>query len=279
MTARSYLYVPGDDAGKLARALSRGADALIVDLEDAVAPARKDLAREQVLTWLADLREPASEIWVRVNDGARRHADVDALRSAPNVTGLCLAKVRSADEVADIDRRLGGTAVALMPLLETAGAVYDARLIAAAPRVQALQLGEVDLSADLGIEPGPDGLELLWARSQVVAASAAAGIDPPVAPVSVDFRDLTAFAASTQALRRLGFFGRACIHPAQLPTVHDVFTPTAAQIERARRVVALLDGDRTGVALDENGRMVDEAVVRSARRVLAVAGGTRPETT
>lgn len=267
MTPRSYLYVPGDSASKLARALDRGADALIVDLEDAVTPARKQLARDQVLAWLHQLRDPGTQIWIRVNAGARRQADVQALRSAPNLWGLCLAKTASADEVADIDRRLAGSPLALMTQLETATAVFEARAIAASPRVERLQLGEVDLSADLGIEAGPDGLELLWARAQVVAASAAAGIAPPVAAVSVDFRNLTALAESTLALRRLGFFGRACIHPAQLSVVHHVFTPTAAQIERARRIVALLDGQ--GVAVDEDGQMIDEAVLRSARRVLA----------
>lgn len=274
MAARSLLYVPGDDADKLAKALDRGADALIVDLEDAVAPSRKESARERVLAWLAELHDPPAPIWVRINDGDRRIDDLEALRHAPNLYGLCLAKTRSADEAADIARRLAGTGLRLMALLETASALLEAPAIAAVERVERLQLGEVDLCADLGLQPGPDGIELLWARSRVVAASAAAGIDPPAGAVSTDFRDLSGLAASTRSLRRLGFFGRACIHPAQIPTVHEAFRPTPDEVERARRLVSLLDSDTgvgVGVGVDENGRMVDEAVIRSARRVLATA--------
>ncbi|MBA8956891.1 hypothetical protein ACFQU9_14080 [Actinomadura namibiensis] len=116
------------------------------------------------------------------------------------------------------------------------------------------------------------GAGLLWARSQVVLASAAARVRPPIAPVSTDFRDLEALRTSTLALRRLGFRGRACIHPAQLPVVNEVFTPSPQEIARARDLVARHDAamaEGSGVCLDERGRLVDEAVVRSARRLLA----------
>ncbi|MFC6929162.1 aldolase/citrate lyase family protein [Actinomadura yumaensis] len=134
-------------------------------------------------------------------------------------------------------------------------------------------MGEADLRADLGVEPGPDGRELLFARSQVVMASAAARIEAPIAPVSTDFRDLDSLRASTLALKRLGFQGRACIHPDQLPVVNAVFTPSAQEVARARDLVERYDAAiaaGTGVCLDERGRLVDEAVVRSARRLLAI---------
>ncbi|GAA4988904.1 hypothetical protein GCM10023205_69920 [Yinghuangia aomiensis] len=119
-----------------------------------------------------------------------------------------------------------------------AAAVLAARDIAGAPRVRRLQVGEADLCAELGVEPGTDERELLGVRSQIVPTSAAAGIEPPVAPASTNFTDLAALQASTEALRRLGYRGRACIHPAQLAVVHGVFTPSAEEVARARALLA-----------------------------------------
>ncbi|MEV0454110.1 HpcH/HpaI aldolase/citrate lyase family protein [Catellatospora methionotrophica] len=317
---RSYLYVPGDNPAKLAKALTVGADALIVDLEDAVPPSGKDAARAAVAAFLAGAGAAAGgggavggagaagmiavsgprvgldhafgpetaisageagrpRVWVRVNSGDIGHIDAAAVVGA-GLAGLCVAKTESVAQVAALDGVLGELeraaglgvgSVKVVPLLESAAAVLAAPEIARAPRVVRLQLGEADLAADLGVTLGPDERELLWARSQAVLASAAAGIAPPVAPVSVNFRDLDALRDSTVALKRLGFRGRACIHPAQLSVVHEVFTPTEAELAAARDLVgrheqALRDG--SGVCLDAHGRLVDEAVVRSARRLL-----------
>ncbi|MEU8003022.1 aldolase/citrate lyase family protein [Catellatospora sp. NPDC049111] len=313
---RSYLYVPGDSPAKLAKALTVGADALIVDLEDAVPPAGKDAARAAVAAFLAmlaasgqDLRSDPSfgpetaispaaadigradaggnsagdrpRVWVRVNPGELGHVDAAAV-VGPGLAGLCVAKTETVEQLSALDEvlagleRAAGLAVGstkVVPLLESAAAVLAAPAIARGPRVARLQLGEADLAADLGVTLGPDERELLWARSQVVLACAAAGIAAPVAPVSVNFRDPDALRTSTLALKRLGFRGRACIHPAQLPVVHEVFTPTESEIAAARDLVArheqaLRDG--SGVCLDARGRLVDEAVVRSARRLLAL---------
>ncbi len=298
---RSYLYVPGDAPAKLAKALTVGADALIVDLEDAVPPSSKASARQTAAAFIADVAAggvgsfgetgrtatdvPAvspklPRVWVRVNPGELGYRDAEAV-VGEGLAGLCVAKAESAAQLAALDevlseleRRAGlapGT-VRVAPLLESAAAVLAAPAIARAPRVARLQLGEADLAADLGVTLGPDERELLWARSQVVLAGAAAGIAPPVAPVSVNFRDPDALRASTLALKRLGFRGRACIHPAQLPVVHEVFTPAESELAAARDLLrrheqAVRDG--SGVCLDERGRLVDEAVVRSARRLLA----------
>lgn len=282
MTARSYLYVPGNAPEKLAKACGRGADALIVDLEDAVPHAGRTAARAAVADWLAQ-GPSGPEIWVRVNSGAAGHADARAV-IGPALTGLSVAKAESVAEIealaallddAEAAAGLASGTIAVMPLLESGAAVFEARAIARAPRVTRLQLGEADLAADLGITPGPAGMELLWARSQVVAASAAAGIAPPVAPVSVEVRDLAAFRQSTEVLARLGFVGRACVHPAQLPVVHEVFTPSAEALAAARSLLARYEqalASGTAVCLDEAGRLVDEAVVRSARRVVGMAG-------
>lgn len=284
--ARSYLYVPGDKPEVLAKATGRGADALIIDLEDAVAPGAKDDAREVVRQFLGGLppaAEGAVEIWVRVNgDGLAGH-DIEAVASGA-VTGFCLAKAESADDVdaaaeacGRAEDRLGlepGT-FALAPLLESASAVLDARAIASAsPRVVRLQVGEADLRAEIGVSLGADERELLLVRSSVVLASAAAGIEPPVGPVSTNFGDLDALRESTEALARLGYRGRACIHPAQAAVVNEVFTPSEEQLAAARSLIerydaAIAAGD--GVFTDGAGRMVDLAVIRQARRTLALA--------
>lgn len=270
---RSALYVPGDQPRKLAKAAGYGADSLIVDLEDAVPPHAKDLARDTVADWLAGLdgESGGPRVWVRVNPGPAGLADLEAVAS-PAVTGICVAKAESVEGLAELDAALAGhPGIVLCPILESAAAVLAAPLLARAPRVARLQLGEADLKADLGVETGPDERELLWARSQVVLASAAAGLGAPLAPVSTVLDDPEALRASTRALRRLGFHGRACVHPAQIPVVHEVFTPSPEEVARARDLVARFEAAAGGVLVDGGGRMVDEAVVRQARRVLASA--------
>ncbi|WP_106398851.1 HpcH/HpaI aldolase/citrate lyase family protein [Actinocorallia populi] len=280
MTARSALYVPGDAADKLAKALTRGADELIVDLEDAVPPSGKEAARATVASWLGGLAGPtAPRLWLRINPGEQGREDLRAV-AAPGLAGVCVAKAEDPADLAALDALLtrleaerGITVpLRLIPLLESGEALFRARELARAPRVVRLQLGEADLAADLGVTPSPDGRELLWARSQTVAASAAAKIEPPIAPVSTDFRDPDALRESTRALRRLGFWGRACIHPAQIPVVHEVFTPTEEETARAEDVLARYEealAAGSGVCLDARGRLIDEAVVRSARRLLS----------
>ena len=283
--ARSHLYVPGDKPEVLAKALGRGADALIVDLEDAVAPASKDAARTVVADWLSGLPAAADnpvQVWIRINSGEMGHTDVRAVLS-PAVTGVVAAKTESAEELVALHAvltamedklELPAGSIGVVPLLESANAVLNALSIAKAPRVQRLQVGEADLRADIGVELGADGRELLYVRSQVVLISAAAGIDPPVGPVDTNFRDTEALAESTRAVKRMGYVGRACIHPAQAAIVNEVFTPTADEVAAAKDLIARFDaamaaGD--GVCLDAQGRMVDEAVVRQARRTLSLA--------
>lgn len=275
---RSYLYVPGNAETKLASALTRGADALIVDLEDAVPLSLKDVALERVKEWLTTLPDPGEvEIWVRINGGTRRRSETLALAGSPRLTGLALAKADDAGEVAAVGSvldELGDTTTRLMPLIESAVAVLDARAIAAVPRVHRLQIGEVDLTGELGIEPGPDEAELLALRTQVLVASLAAGIAPPMAPVSRVTRDMVAFAESTRRARRQGFVGRACIHPAQVAVVHEVFTPSEEEVSAAHETVQLAtaaEQSGSGVVLDAQGRLVDPAVVRAALRTLALS--------
>lgn len=279
-SARSHLYVPGDRPEMLARVAGRGADVLIIDLEDAVAPTAKSAARQAVAAHLAEAcRDGAPQLWVRINSGAAGLADLEAV-VAPALRGVCLAKAADAGQVArladqmsrlEAERGIEPGTIAISPLLETAAAVLRASDIAAAPRVARLQVGEADLKVDIGVDTGPDERELCWVRSLVVLASAAAGIDPPVGPVSTNFTDLDALRESTLALKRMGYRGRACIHPAQVPVVNEVFTPTIAEVERARALLARYDqatATGAGTFTDGDGRMVDLAVVRAAQRVL-----------
>lgn len=283
--ARSHLYVPGDKPEVLAKALGRGADALIVDLEDAVAPAHKAAARDIVAHWLSTLPRAAEnpvQVWVRINPGDAGHVDVRAVASAA-LTGVVAAKTESAEELVALhgvlteaeDRlEIVAGSLAVVPLLESAHAVLQAMAIAKAPRVQRLQVGEADLRADIGVDLGPDGRELLFVRSQVVLISAAAGIEPPVGPVDTNFRDLDALRESTRAIKAMGYVGRACIHPAQAGVVNEVFTPTEQEVAAAIDLIARFDAAMAAgdaVCLDAQGRMVDEAVVRQARRVVALA--------
>jgi citrate lyase subunit beta / citryl-CoA lyase len=288
-TTRSYLYVPGDRRDRLAKAGTRGADALILDLEDSVAPTRKDQARVEVARWLDERlgEEPGSgsQLWIRINADSAA-ADIGATVSNA-VFGLVVPKAEPS-LLAEVDelltrreREIGVAAgqLVLLPLIETAAGLLAAAQIATAPRVVRLGIGEADLTAELGLRPGPGAAELIPIRLQVVIASAAGGIAGPLAPMSADFRDLAALRASSEALLRLGFRARTAIHPAQIPILNEVFAPSADEIDRARRLVEAFDAaqrDGSGVITDEAGRMVDVAIVRSAREVLARAAGRGP---
>ncbi len=280
---RSYLYVPGDQPDRMAGALQRGADALILDLEDAVAPANKILARERVAHFLSgELTGP--KFWVRINRGEAGLDDVAMVVPEAGLTlaGFVVPKVESIDDLDELSRELEileaandreNHPIPLCALIETADGVFDARDVALHPRVVRLAIGEADLSADLGVELTPgDERELLTARSMVVMASAAARIDAPTGPAAIDFRDLEAFRASSEALRRMGFGGRPAVHPAQVPIINEVFTPSAQDVQRARDQLAAFAAAGGGACVGSDGRMVDEATARSARRLLARAG-------
>ncbi|MFJ8203538.1 MULTISPECIES: HpcH/HpaI aldolase/citrate lyase family protein [Micromonospora] len=274
--ARSYLYVPGDRADLLDKAAGRGADALVLDLEDAVTPARKEHARETVAGYLGAAAPAGPELWVRINSD-QVAADVEVLSPAaagvwvPKAEPELLAEVDAA--LTRVQRRLGPDAPAfrVVALIETARGVLTAPRVAAAPRVLRLGLGEADLAGELGLQPGPDRAEFAPIRSQVVVASAAAGITPPVGPVETTLRDPERLELTTRALLRQGFRARSAIHPGQIATINEVFTPTEAEVASARAVLAALErAERggSGVATDADGRLLDRAVVRAAAEVV-----------
>ena len=258
---RSLLFAPGSDERKLQSALGSPADAVIADLEDAVAPSQKQAARELV----AQLRPPI----VRVNGAETAwFADDLALVEALDLDAIVLPKA-TPDAVA----ALGPAGPPVIAIVETASGVRSAYETATAPRVAALLLGAVDLGAELGLEPRPDGLEVLFARSTVVVDSAAAGIRPPFDIVHLDLNDATGLEEECRLARSLGFRGKACIHPAQLEIVNRVFAPSEAELEWARRVVEAYEreSDEGRGVFALNGSMVDLPVVERARRILAEA--------
>jgi citrate lyase subunit beta/citryl-CoA lyase len=263
--ARCFLYVPGHRADRFAKAFASGADAVILDLEDAVPVPAKDEARRDVRTFLDELAPGPVAAWVRINDGDRGRADLQALASATALAGVVVPKA-TPDVLAT--RHADAPDVALIPLVESAVALTAAAAIAASAGVQTLAIGEVDLAADLGLgDDVPDAA--LWAlRMHVVVACAAAGRSAPLGPVIRDIEDLAGFATTVRQLRHAGFGAIQAIHPKQVSVVNDELTPTPDDVAAAERLLeaaARVDG---GVFVDDAGRMIDEAVLRSARRTL-----------
>jgi citrate lyase subunit beta/citryl-CoA lyase len=256
--ARSLLFAPGGDERKLAGALASEADAVVADLEDAVAPAAKPAAREVVARLAPRI--------VRVN-GAGTGWFEDDLEL---VGGLSLDAIVLPKATPDAVAALGRTGPPVVAIVETARGLRLAYETACSPRVVALVIGAVDLGAELGLEPRPDGLEILHARSRVVVDSAAAGLRPPFDVVHLDVHDDAGLEAECAFARSLGFRGKVCIHPRQVPVVHRVFAPTEREVEWARQVVEAFDEsvDRGEGVLAVNGEMIDLPVVERARRVL-----------
>ncbi|MET8688612.1 CoA ester lyase [Streptomyces sp. NPDC004732] len=274
MTAPSpltWLYVPGDRPDVVAKALQAGADAVIIDLEDAVAPDRKEYARAATAELLSAPQPLPVHVRVNALDGPLADADLRAVAPLPGVAGLRLPKVTSRAEVIRVAERAvpaDGGAPALHALVESALGLEHAFAIATAhPALHGVSLGEADLRADLGVR---DDAGLDWARSRVVVAARAAGLAPPAQSVHPDIRDLDGLAASCARGRALGFLGRAAIHPRQLPVIERAYLPTAAEIERAEEITKAAATDEGALALPD-GRFVDKAVVEGARRVLALA--------
>jgi citrate lyase subunit beta/citryl-CoA lyase len=277
--ARSYLYVPGSESRKMEKALATDADAVVFDLEDAVAANRKEFARDQVARALrAGLAKP---IVVRVNAVGSGLVEADlAAIAGPWLAAVRLPKVESPDEVRHVADLLAraGCAAGIQCLLESAlGVEYAFAIAQAHERVKSLGLGEADLRADLGVE---DDAGLAYARSRVVVAARAAGLPGPTQSVYTAIGDLDGLRRSTEEGRRMGFSGRSVIHPGQIAVVNEVFTPSEEEIRRAHDLIDRLHAAAaigTGAFALEDGRFVDRAVVEAARRTLALAHAVRRE--
>ncbi|MGF0116941.1 HpcH/HpaI aldolase/citrate lyase family protein [Promicromonospora sp. Marseille-Q5078] len=275
----TLLYVPADRPDRVAKALTSGADAVLVDLEDAVAPGAKDAARGN----LADLLGPRGPgaaggptVQVRINHaGTPWHAaDVAAVAGLPLQVAVRVPKVESVSEVRALAAALPGRSLHL--LLESALGVERAyELATASPQVASVGLGEADLRSDLRVD-ADDALS--WARARVVVAARAAGLPAPAMSAYTRLRDLDGLAASCRSGRALGFCGRTAIHPAQLVTIRDAFAPAADEVARAREVVrAVADAAEagTGTVVLADGTFLDVAMVHRARWTLALDASAR----
>jgi citrate lyase subunit beta / citryl-CoA lyase len=268
---RSFLYVPGDRADRVIKARDAGADAVLIDLEDSVALSAKATARQVAAASLRTRADGGPEVWVRINPGEIGRLDAAAL--AADVSHLGGMVVAKCDDVAWLDEiaSMIPAPVPLSPLIESALGLRRLDAMCAHPRVTQCHLGEIDLLADLGAH-ADTGSELLGhARAELLFASAAAKILPPIGGVYTAFRDLEGCAADSARLAQLGFAGRPALHPSQVAVINAAFRPSADELATAAALVDSYDealaGGR-GVLTDEQGRMVDEAVVRRARQLL-----------
>lgn len=288
---RSMLFTPGHRLDMIEKATRSGTDAVIVDLEDAVSVDNKPVARQN----LGSLPSSAVPYFVRTNgaDTGLLWDDVAAAGSSDAV-GIILPKAEDPQVVSQIDGALTMLekaeskpegSITLIPLIESALGVrltYD--IARASPRIQCVMFGggeQGDLVADLGVEWTPEGTGLMYARSQVLLNSRAAGVPFPMEAVFMDFRDLDALRVESELARRLGYVGKVAIHPAQVPVINDVFTPSPEAVAYQRKVLAAFEeAEAQGSAsIAVDGKMVDYAVARVARTIIERAeAAARAET-
>ena len=280
MKLRSLLFVPGDRPDRMEKALGAGADALILDLEDAVAPAARPEARRAVAQFLA--ANQGARLWVRVNplDSAEIDRDLQAVLPA-HPDGIVLPKAEGGASVADLSNRLAkrgnATAQILAIATETPAALFQLGTFGGHTRLAGLTWGAEDLPAAVGAatsreEDGSFTPPYELARSLCLFGAAAAGV-APIETVYPAFRDLEGLAAYAGRARRDGFTGMLAIHPDQVPVINAAFTPTAAEVAHARCVVAAFEASPGAGALSLEGRMIDRPHLVQAQRILAAAEG------
>jgi citrate lyase subunit beta/citryl-CoA lyase len=286
--ARSWLFVPGDRPERFAKAAASGADVVICDLEDSVAPAAKDAARAAVAAWLraggsAAVRvNPAGSPWHDADIAALRAASADIAASAgpgawgPRTGGLragglravMLPKAQDPAAVSDVAAAIG--AVPIVALVETALGILRAADIAALPPVARLAFGSLDYALDIGADADHEPAMLL-ARASLVMCSRAVGGPAPLDGGTVALDDEARLLADAAAARALGFTGKLCVHPRQIPAVHRGFAPAPEQLARAREILAVARATPLGAARTADGMLIDAPVVARAAAILAAA--------
>lgn len=287
MWPSSWLYVPASKPSLFDKAVDSSAEALILDLEDAVPQPEKAQARQDVAEWLTANgargevgHVNGKPIWVRIN-AEHVTQDVAAL-VGPDGAALCAGVIlaKAEPEVLETLHEVTRGALPVIGLVESAAGLRALDQMAAFSGVETFGIGEVDLLADLRMRRSSATTAAVDViRLQVVMACAAAGLRAPLAPTSTDFRDLDAFAETTRTFQDLGFRARTAIHPGQCTVINTVFTPTAEDIDAAQRILDHSARASGGVALDDAGRLIDAAVVRGAAETLERAAvGREPGT-
>jgi citrate lyase subunit beta / citryl-CoA lyase len=276
---RSFLFAPGNHPRRVEKALSLDADAVILDLEDACPIAEKKATRAVVV---AACQRPRTGLgYVRVNATTTEfgYGDIVAVVQK-GVDGIILPKVEQADEIRgaawvisslEKERDLPAGSFDVIPIIETGKGMANIRAIAAAsPRVKRVAFGAGDFTLDMSIEWSRAETELLPYRSECVLASRAAGIEAPIDTVWVDLKDAEGFMASTRHIKALGFQGKMCIHPDQVPVANEILSPSAAEVEWSRKVVQAFEAaEKAGSAsIQLEGKFIDYPIVYRARRVL-----------
>ena len=280
MASRSFLFAPGNHARRVEKALTLPADAVILDLEDAVAISEKPATRELVVR--AYTKPRCGKLYVRVNAYSTEwcYSDIVTITRA-GLDGIILPKVESPDQLKSADwllaalereRGLPVGAIDLVPIIETALGMSNIGAIAASgSRTKRLAFGAGDYTLDLGMVWSRDENELMPARSTVVMASRAAGLEAPLDTVWADLRDAEGFARSAERAASLGFQGKMCIHPDQIAVTNAAFSPTEQQLSWAKRVIAAFeDAEASGLAsIQLDGQFIDYPIVQRARQVVA----------
>ena len=267
---RSWLFTPATRPERFEKAFEACADALIVDLEDAVAPADKDTARQTAFSYLLNREAETGTVALRINglDTIAGINDLHALLNSevdPEV--IVLPKASSFEQLGILANLLAvsGKAARVVAIIETAGALAEIEKLAQAPKLLGLMFGAADMAADLGAATSWEGL--IYARQRLVAAAASSNILPIDAPF-FDIHDSDGGAKEVQQALEIGFRAKAAIHPRHIEAINQSLTPSADMVEQARRILAE-NGKGVGVV---DGKMIDEAVARKARRVLSMAG-------
>lgn len=279
---RSLLFAPGNHARRVEKAFTLDADAVILDLEDAVAVSEKPGTRALVVEALQKPRECLGYVRVNAIDTPFCFEDVQAVVQ-PGVDGIILPKVETAAQVQCIDwlmtqferrRGLAGGNIDLLPIIETGRGVAGIEAICAAPtRVRRLSFGAGDYSLDMNLRWTREEREMDHARASIAVASRAAGLEPPLDTVWIHLGEIDNLRASTERARDMGYQGKFCIHPEQVGVVNGVFTPPQAEIDKAQRYVeAFEEAEKAGAAsIQVDGYFIDYPIVEKARRTLAIA--------
>jgi citrate lyase subunit beta/citryl-CoA lyase len=269
---RTYLFVPGNRPERFGKALGSGADAVILDLEDAVAPQDKAAAREAIAAWRQTTRLEPGRIIVRINDESAEWFEDDLeLIHAAGLHAVMLPKAELASQVARVASALPESGF-VIPIIESARGLLNVDAIAAAEDVQRLAFGTLDYAADLDLSGDSSGL--LYPACRMALASRAAGLASPIAGVTPDLGNEDILLADLALARACGFGAKLCIHPNQVGTIHRALAPTAAELDWAQRVVSAAEKETGAFQID--GKMVDRPVILKARAILGRARDDAP---